>query len=109
MLVTVRNQFRFRERNAHYAASDPGSPAILTKRSRSFFKKFVRQTLYQGHQARIVVDHKGIEAVAATAVAVAASGAGPAKLRVDRPFLYLIHDAETVTPLFLGRVTNPTA
>jgi len=61
------------------------------------------------HQARIVVDDKGIEAAAATAVAVAVSGAAPAELRVDRPFLYLIHDVETVTPLFLGRVTNPTA
>lgn len=61
------------------------------------------------HQARIVVDHKGIEAAAATAIGVAMSAAAPAKLRVDRPFLYLIHDVETVTPLFLGRITNPTA
>ncbi len=61
------------------------------------------------HQARIVVDDKGVEAAAATAIGVAASGAPPASLRVDRSFLYLIHDVETVTPLFLGRITNPTA
>jgi serpin B len=61
------------------------------------------------HQARIAVDDKGIEAAAATAVAVAASGALAAPpLRLDRPFLYVVHDLETSTPLFLGRVTDPT-
>jgi serine protease inhibitor len=28
---------------------------------------------------------------------------------VDRPFLFVIHDIATATPLFLGRVTDPTA
>ena len=61
------------------------------------------------HQARIAVDDKGIEAAAAVAVAVAVSGAVAAPpLRLDRPFLYLVHDVETSTPLFLGRVTDPT-
>lgn len=61
------------------------------------------------HQARVAVDDKGIEAAAATAVAVAMSAAPAAPpLRLDRPFLYLVHDVETSTPLFLGRVTDPT-
>ncbi|QNK79476.1 serpin family protein [Nakamurella sp. PAMC28650] len=61
------------------------------------------------HQARIAVDDKGIEAAAATAVAIPMSGALPAPpLRLDRPFLYLVHDVDTRTPLFLGRVTDPT-
>ena len=28
---------------------------------------------------------------------------------VDRPFLFVIHDVEHLTPLFVGRVTDPTA
>jgi serpin B len=28
---------------------------------------------------------------------------------VDRPFLFVIHDVEHGTPLFLGRVGDPTA
>lgn len=61
------------------------------------------------HQARIVVDDKGIEAAAATAIAIPASGLPPeAPFRVDRPFLYVVHDVQTGTPLFLGRVTDPT-
>lgn len=61
------------------------------------------------HQARVVVDHDGIEAAAATAIAVAMSLPAPeAPFRLDRPFLYLVHDVQTRTPLFLGRVTDPT-
>jgi serpin B len=28
---------------------------------------------------------------------------------VDRPFLFVIHDVATGVPLFIGRVTDPTA
>lgn len=62
------------------------------------------------HRARISVDEKGIEAAAATAMAIAASAAPAAPpVRLDRPFLYVVHDVETNTPLFLGRVTDPTS
>lgn len=62
------------------------------------------------HQAKIGVDHLGVEAAAATAVAVALSGLSRvAEVEITRPFLYLIHDTGTTTPLFLGRVTDPTA
>ena len=65
------------------------------------------------HQARIAVDDHGIEAAAATALA-ATLGAAPApgetvRLDIDRPFIYLVHDNATTTPLFLGRVSDPTA
>jgi serpin B len=28
---------------------------------------------------------------------------------VDRPFLFVIHDVDHLTPLFLGRVADPSA
>jgi serine protease inhibitor len=32
----------------------------------------------------------------------------PRTLVADRPFLYVIHDVPTRTPLFVGRVLDPT-
>ncbi|MHC4099826.1 MAG: serpin family protein [Planctomycetota bacterium] len=67
------------------------------------------------HRARIRVDEKGTEAVAATALtAELALGIDeevvkPVPFVVDRPFLFLIRDRETGTVLFLGRVLNPVA
>jgi len=64
------------------------------------------------HEAYVSVDEGGTEAAAATgAVAVATSGhvgANPI-VTVDHPFLFAITDTKTGTPLFLGRVTDPTA
>lgn len=61
------------------------------------------------HQAFIAVDEEGTEAAAATA-AVAGATSMPIRdeLVVDRPFLFVIHDVAHGTPLFLGRVTDPT-
>lgn len=62
------------------------------------------------HQGFIAVDEEGTEASAATAVVMAETAAPVAEvLVVDRPFLFLIHDAEHGTPLFVGRVSDPTA
>jgi serine protease inhibitor len=63
------------------------------------------------HQAFIAVDEAGSEAAAATAVAVSASSAGPlpVSMVVDRPFLFVIHDLPTATPLFIGRIADPSA
>jgi len=30
-------------------------------------------------------------------------------LTANRPFFFIIHDIETATPLFIGRVSDPTA
>ncbi|HOG45852.1 MAG TPA: serpin family protein [Anaerolineae bacterium] len=61
------------------------------------------------HKAFVAVDEKGTEAAAATAVAmrVTAAPAEPKQVRVDRPFIFLIRDAETGAILFLGHVVNP--
>lgn len=66
------------------------------------------------HQARISVDEHGTEAAAATVVGMKAGAAPgpqskPKGFVVDRPFFYAIHDTSTLAPLFLGRVTDPTA
>ncbi|RHW27600.1 serpin family protein [Nocardioides immobilis] len=62
------------------------------------------------HQGFIAVDEEGTEAAAATAVAIGVTSAPVATpFHVDRPFLFVIHDVEHGTPLFLGRVLDPTA
>ncbi len=64
------------------------------------------------HEAFIAVDEDGTEAAAATAVVAemsALSAGGPPPFVVDRPFLFVLHDVDTATPLFIGRVTDPTA
>jgi len=66
------------------------------------------------HEAFVAVDERGTEAAAATAVVMYESAAvvGPTGQRTvtaDHPFLFVIHDTRTGTPLFLGRVGDPTA
>ncbi|MDT3442389.1 MULTISPECIES: serpin family protein [unclassified Pseudofrankia] len=62
------------------------------------------------HEAFIAVDEQGTEAAAATAVAMAVSAIlTEVRLTVDRPFLFVVHDRATATPLFVGRVVDPTA
>jgi len=62
------------------------------------------------HQTFIAVDEEGTEAAAATAVvAEAVSAPQFVPFTADRPFLFAIHDVEHGTPLFLGRVADPSA
>jgi serpin B len=62
------------------------------------------------HQAFIAVDEAGTEAAAATAVVMdEASGVlGGHELVLDRPFLFVVHDIAHGTPLFVGRVADPS-
>jgi serpin B len=62
------------------------------------------------HAGFVAVDEAGTEAAAATAVTMRAAGArlSPRSLVADRPFLYVVHDLPTGTPLFVGRVLDPT-
>ena len=60
------------------------------------------------HEAFIAVDEEGTEAAAATAVVMSGHvGTAVRPFHVDRPFLFVIHDVEHGTPLFLGRVADP--
>ncbi len=57
----------------------------------------------------IEVDEQGTEAAAATGIAVAES-AGPAEVvTFDRPFLFLVTDTATRSPLFTAVVRDPAA
>jgi serpin B len=61
------------------------------------------------HQTFIAVDEDGTEAAAATAVGVADSAIiGGHELVLDRPFLFVVHDVAHGTPLFVGRVADPS-
>ena len=66
------------------------------------------------HKAFIGVDEIGAEAAAATVVQASAGGVSTRpediyEMRIDHPFFFAIRDSETGTPLFLGRVMNPSA
>jgi serpin B len=62
------------------------------------------------HQVFIAVDEAGTEAAAATAVVMdeALGLGGGHELVLDRPFLFVIHDTAHGTPLFVGRVADPS-
>lgn len=63
------------------------------------------------HGAKVIVDEKGTEAAAATAMAFEESGPPPADLTVDadHPFLWTIVHEPTGTILFVGRLVDPTS
>jgi len=63
------------------------------------------------HKAFVSVDEAGTEAAAATAVVMPTAGPPeePVEVTVDRPFVFLIHDIETGTILFVGRIVAPSA
>ncbi|MBF0442361.1 MAG: serpin family protein [Oligoflexales bacterium] len=64
------------------------------------------------HQAKVVVDEKGTEAAAATAIVVGATSSGinnqkPETFIVDHPALFYIYDKTYGSILFMGRLANP--
>jgi serpin B len=58
------------------------------------------------HKAFVAVDEMGTEAAAATGVIVEIVSQ-PQVVKIDRPFLFVIRDAETGSLLFIGRVVDP--
>ena len=60
------------------------------------------------HQAFIDVNEKGTEAAAATAIVMKLKALKPTYIfRADHPFIFIIHDKETGSILFMGRLVNP--
>ena len=88
-----------------------GMPMAFDDRRADFSAMTTEEHLFIAavlHQTFIAVDEEGTEAAAATAVvAQAESMPQYVPFVADRPFLFVIHDVEHGTPLFLGRVTDP--
>ena len=63
------------------------------------------------HQTFVAVDEAGTEAAAATAVVMGETSMPVTQneLVLDRPFLFVVHDTRHGTPLFVGRVSDPSA
>ena len=61
------------------------------------------------HKTFIVVNEKGTEAGAVTAMTAGAAGEPekPIEIHVDRPFLFVVQHRKTGACLFLGRITDP--
>ncbi|XP_042548533.1 alpha-1-antitrypsin [Dipodomys spectabilis] len=59
------------------------------------------------HKAVLTLDEKGTEASGATFTEIVFYSL-PDMLKFDRPFLAIIVDEETESPLFVGKVVNPT-
>lgn len=59
------------------------------------------------HKAVLTVDEKGTEAAGATFLE-AIPMSMPPSIDFNRPFLITIVDRDTKSPLFMGKVVNPT-
>ncbi|BEP16226.1 hypothetical protein acdb102_45370 [Acidothermaceae bacterium B102] len=59
----------------------------------------------------MTVDHRGTVAAAATGISGSATAAAPPvhHLTFDRPYLLLLEDTATHTPLFLASIGDPSA
>lgn len=60
------------------------------------------------------LDDKGVEAAAATAISVGGNSGMPVQeqhieLNLDHPYYFVIYETKTKTPLFFGRLMDPTA
>jgi serine protease inhibitor len=76
-----------------YAPMSPARPLLSTIQQKTFIR----------------VDEEGTEAAAVTGgVGLTSAPVDPEELRVDRPFLFAITDAQTGAILFLGAIADPT-
>jgi len=79
----------------------------------NFFQEDIGSDLFISkviHQSFIEVNESGTEAAAATAVEISYTSATPPVppvVRIDRSFVYLIHEKHSGAILFAGRMLNP--
>lgn len=60
------------------------------------------------HQARVEVDENGTRAAAATAIVITRGAVMEAvRMKVDRPFYFVLYHRSTLAPLFIGQIANP--
>ena len=78
----------------------------MTSDKNDFFIDQVIQKTFIG------LDEKGVEAAAATAITMAGNGMPVEEqhieLKLDHPFYFVIYETKTKSPLFFGRVMDPT-
>jgi serine protease inhibitor len=60
------------------------------------------------HKTYVRVDEQGTEAAAVTSVEMGATSV-PEAFRVDRPFVFVIHDRHSGAILFAGKIVNPSS
>jgi serpin B len=62
------------------------------------------------HETFFALDEKGVEAAAATAIVVGETSIPPPPVTVvlDEPFLFILRDTTTNTPLFVGSIATPS-
>jgi len=63
------------------------------------------------HKTFVQVDEEGTEAAAVTSVGISRTSIGPSDnfvMRVDRPFMVVIHEHHSGTILFIGKIVEPT-
>jgi serine protease inhibitor len=58
------------------------------------------------HKSYVKVNEEGTEAAAVTSVQIDGTAMKP-EFRVDRPFVFVIHDIHTNAMLFMGKIVNP--
>jgi serpin B len=62
------------------------------------------------HKTFLQVDEAGTEAAAVTSVEIGVTSIGPSQpvvMKVDRPFLFFIHEKNSGLILFVGKVMEP--
>jgi serpin B len=61
------------------------------------------------HETFFALDENGVEAAAATAIVVGEASLPPPPVTVvlDEPFLFILRDTATNTPLFVGSIASP--
>jgi serpin B len=59
------------------------------------------------HKTYVKVNEEGTEAAAVTSVEIGKRASNPISVRIDRPFLFVIHDKHSKAMLFMGKIVDP--
>lgn len=92
--------------NAPLSMTDADFSKMTTEKNAFYIDKVFQKTF-------IDLNKRGVEAAAATAIVVDENGAvmdPPPRIEMtlDRPFFFVIYETSSRTPLFLGRVMDPS-
>jgi serpin B len=102
------------ERILNDVLQEMGMKRAFSPDSADFSRMSTSDTLYISevkHKSFVEVNEEGTEAAAATSVGMALTASAdvalpPFVMRVDRPFVFLIHEQTSKAILFIGRIMN---